>query len=167
VPKPAARLGLGGVAAGVSLALLTWSHDALAQGKPPKVQDQSAVAQYRESIPTSSGPELTGAAAVRTAPLPAPVHAAIAREAGRSAGLLEQVATSSAYGAPQDRLPETPAGAHPGGAGAGSAITAAPGRLIASAGRSRLVGLIIVLVAVTALTAVAARRWRYPGAEPP
>ena len=156
----AARLGPGGAAVGVSLALLMWSHDALAKGRPPKVQDQSAVAQYRESIPTSSGPELTGTAGARTRPLPAPVHATITREAGQSARLLVKVATSSAYGAPQDRLPGTSAGAHPDGAGAGSPIVAAPGRLIASAGRSRLLGLLVVLVAVSAAAAVAAARGR-------
>ena len=158
----AARLGPGGAAVAVSLALLMWSHDALAKGRPPKVQDQSAVAQYRESIPTSSGPELTGTAGARARPLPAPVHATISREAGQSAGRLVKVATSSAYGAPQDRLPETSAGAHPEGAGVSSPIVAAPGRLIASAGRSRLLGLLVVLVAVSAGAAVAAARGRRP-----
>ena len=159
----AARLGPGGAAVAVSLALLMWSHDALAKGRPPKVQDQSAVAQYRESIPTSSGPDLTGTAGARTRPLPAPVHATITREAGQSAGRrLVKVATSSAYGAPQDRLPETSAGAHPDGAGVSSPIVAAPGRLIASAGRSRLLGLLVVLVAVSAGAAVAAARGRRP-----
>ena len=158
----AARLGPGGAAVAVSLALLMWSHDALAKGRPPKVQDQSAVAQYRESIPTSSGPELTGTAGARTRPLPAPVHATITREAGQSAGRLVKVATSSAYGAPQDRLPGTSAGAHPDGAGVSSPIVAAPGRLIASAGRSRLLGLLVVLVAVSACAGIAAARGRRP-----
>src|SRR3954464_8236753 len=106
-----ARPGPGIVAVVVSLARLAGSQDAFAKGKPPKVQDQSAVAQYRESIPTSSGPELTGSAATRTAPLPAAVHATITREGGSEAGLLVTVATSSAYGAPQHRLPATAAGA--------------------------------------------------------
>ena len=152
----AARLGPGGAAVAVSLALLMWSHDALAKGRPPKVQDQSAVAQYRESIPTSSGPELTGTPGARTSPLPAPVRATITHEAGRRAGRLVEVATSSSYGAPQERLPRISDRTRPAGAGTGSAIAAAPGRLLESAGRGRLLGLLVVLALVSAGAAVAA-----------
>jgi hypothetical protein len=160
VPKLAARPGPGSVAVGVSLALLTWSHDALAKSKPPKVQDQSAVSQYRESIPTSSGPELTGVAVPRKAPLPPLVQAAIVREAGPATPLLLKVATSSAYGAPQERLPRTSVGSHPGRAGAGSVLAAGPSRLVTSAGTSRLLGLLFVLAAVSAAVAIASVRRR-------
>jgi hypothetical protein len=136
-----------------------WSHDALAKGKPPKAEDQSAVAQYRESIPTSSGPSFEGSDATRTTSLPPPVRATVTREAGRRAGLLVQVATSSAYGAPQERLPRA-RGTRPEGAGAGSAIAAAPGRLLESADRGRLLGLLVVLAAISAGAVVAASRSR-------
>ena len=127
-----------------------WSHDALAKGKPPKAEDQSAVAQYRESIPTSSGPIFGGSAATQTASIPPPVRAAIAREAGRSAELLIEVATSSAYGAPQERLPRPSVQPRQQGVAVGSAIVAAPGRLLESTGRGRLLGLLVVLAAVSA-----------------
>jgi hypothetical protein len=154
------RLGPWRVAAALAPALLMWSHDALAKGKPPKAEDQSAVAQYRESIPTSSGPSLEGSGATRTTPLPPPVRATITREAGRKAARLVELATSSAYGAPQERLPRISDRIRPAGAGTGSAIAAAPGRLLESAGRGRLLALLVVLAALTGGAAVAAGRRR-------
>lgn len=154
----AVRVGPARVAAALALTLLMSSHDGLAKGTPPKAEDQSAVAQYRESIPTSSGPKLTGTAGGTTRPLPPPVRQTIARETGTSSGLIVKVATSSDYGAPQRQLPATSRGTHPGGGDAGSALAAAPGRLVGSAGRSNLPGLVLVLAAVTVGAAIMARR---------
>jgi hypothetical protein len=95
---------------------------------------------------------------VRTKPLPEPVQKKIVRQAGKRAGLLEQVATSSTYGAPQKRLPHPPARTKPEGADAGSAFASAPGNFFESVGRARLLGLLVVLVGVTAVAAVAVRR---------
>jgi hypothetical protein len=154
------RLGPGGIAVGVALALLTWSPDALAQSKPPKALDQSAVAQYRESIPTSSGPELTGTGAAHARPLPVRVQATITREAGQKAGLLVKVSTSSVYGAPQAPLPRSNVTSHPRGIASGAAMAASPARLLESAGRGRVLGLLVVLTGVTAIVAFAAQRSR-------
>jgi hypothetical protein len=154
----AERFRKAAFAVGVSLALFTWSQDALAKKKPPQNQDVSAVAQYRESIPTSSGPSLTGSPTPRTQPLPPAVQTTITRRGGRRAGLLVKAATSSGYGAPQERLPRVPHAGRPEGAGVAPAVATAPWSLLGSAGGGRLLALLVVLPAVTVVLGVAARR---------
>ena len=151
------RLARPGLSVAAVLVLLTWTGDALAKDKPPKTADLSAVAQYRESIPTSSGPTLAGSTAVRTRPLPPPIRKAIARSDAADAPLLVAVATSSAYGTPQRSLPRT-APARPRAGSVPTAVISAPGRFFESAGRGRLLGLIVVLVGVSAVAVVGARR---------
>jgi hypothetical protein len=88
------------------------------------------------------------------------VQATITREAGQRAGLLVKVSTSSAYGAPQTPLPRSGVTSHPRGTASGAAIVASPARLLESAGRGRVLGLLVVLAAVSAIVAFAAQRSR-------
>jgi hypothetical protein len=144
----------------VSLALFTWSQDAYARQKPPKSDDVSAVAQYRESIPTASGPALPGArgdAAVRTRPLPAAVQAQVTRKAGPRAPLLGRVATSSDYGAPQDSLPRAAQAPAPAAGDLLGVLGAIPARLF-DRGDARTLSLLVGLALATASLAFAGRR---------
>jgi hypothetical protein len=69
-----------------------------------------AVAQYVESIPTGEGPVVAaGATKPHVKKLPPAVHAKIEAEGGKDAAVIEQLATSSAYGAPQTTLTQSPA----------------------------------------------------------
>jgi hypothetical protein len=72
-----------------------------AQGPPPHPGGSAAVAQYVEQIPTSSGSQATGVGKVKTKPLAPAIRHRLTKEAGADAPLLQQVATSSTYGAPQ------------------------------------------------------------------
>lgn len=69
-----------------------------AQEPPP---ESSAVEQYRESVPTSGGARLVGAASERATPLPPTLAERVEQQAGKDAPLLKRVATSSAFGAPR------------------------------------------------------------------
>jgi hypothetical protein len=154
-----AALGTALTAAGVAAA---------AQPPPPPIlPGVPAVDQYRENIPTGLGPVAPGAASRRGRPLARPAQAALAREAPRVRTELTRIATSPAYGAPPAR-PRPRAAQKP----KPSAPTAKPKPPVAAAAPrstgfhggylplARLAGLIAVLLALTAATAVAAHRQR-------
>jgi hypothetical protein len=73
-----------------------------AAADPPPDPSDSALAQYVEQIPTSSGPKATSQAGGQAVgqPLSARAESALRTEGGDDASLLEQVATSPELGAP-------------------------------------------------------------------
>jgi hypothetical protein len=76
-------------------ALLLVAPAAWAGGKPPSID------QYVEQIPTSKGPKPTGGPAQTVSRLPRTVERTIRSEGGNDAQALEEVATSSRFGAPK------------------------------------------------------------------
>ena len=161
-----ARLGVMLV---FSIAVLAVSERAWATHKPghPGPCRVAAVCQYVEQIPTSSGSQATGFGKPRSTPLPPAVKESLTRKAGADAPLLEQIATSSAYGAPQKKL-RTAAPADPNersDAEIGPAIekdTSVGGSLSAAVdvaadgSNGRLIGLLIVLLAITGVALASA-----------
>jgi hypothetical protein len=133
----------------------------------------SAVDQYVECIPTGDGENSSGASAPTSGSLPPPIAAQIQSAGGEDAEVLEQVATSSRYGAPTKRAAksssthgrisgETRAGAGPAsdvwaGEAASAAVSAVQG---GDAGR--VVGLLVglFLISAAALTVAAVRQKR-------
>ena len=95
-PPPAVRCALVVLAAASASAALAAS----AQAGGPAQPVSSAIAQYVEMIPTGEGVQAAGVGAPRTTKLPPKVARQIREHAGADAATLEQVATSSAYGAP-------------------------------------------------------------------
>ena len=86
------------------IAALTLSVSAQADTKPPK--SLSAISQYRESIPTASGPAFPGHTAEPTrAPLPPSTARAVDARGGSDAETLKKIARSPDYGAPVTSLP--------------------------------------------------------------
>ena len=64
------------------------------------MQGVSAISQYVEALPTSSGPAATGRRGGRPRPLPPLVAARVREQGGDDAEALIEVATSPTYGAP-------------------------------------------------------------------
>lgn len=64
-------------------------------------QDFSAADQYVETVPTTKGPSATKDRKRSRTPLPPSVAAKLRGQGGADAAALEQVATSSDFGAPQ------------------------------------------------------------------
>jgi hypothetical protein len=95
------RMALAALGAAIIAALMFAGS---AGATPPSLFDTPAADQYVESIPASDGPTVRGRKHAKTAPLPPGPSAALRRDGGDSASKLEQVATSSDYGAPQRRL---------------------------------------------------------------
>jgi hypothetical protein len=75
-----------------------------ASSDPRPPGDISAVSQYVEMVPTSSGGAATGISKPKLKPLPRRVNTELQKQAGKSAHALAEVATSSSYGAPQHDL---------------------------------------------------------------
>jgi hypothetical protein len=90
------------IAAPATLLLVASPAQAAAVDRPLP-SDAAAVDAYRESVPTSVGPQPTGIAG-RRASLEASQRANLARVPGAAGRLLRDVATSPAYGAPVGRL---------------------------------------------------------------
>jgi hypothetical protein len=154
------------VAASVAATLL--AAPGLAQAQLPS--EPGAVDQYVEDVPAGGGKEHPGTSDPSTASLPADVADRIASEGGSDAPLLEELATSSAYGAPQSSLRDTSSAddgdreasadedESEGASGVfSSAFTAAEG-----GDSKRLLGLLLALLAISVATivAVAARQRR-------
>ena len=145
-----------------SLALIA-APGAARAGEQPSPEELAAVSVYVEQIPTASGPQPAGGAEARKTTLPAPVRSALRREGGTHAAKLEEIATSSAYGAPQakPRMPKDskratgrargrPVPELPAGIGSPGAVA------IAEPGGPRLVGLAAALVVITGVAGGAA-----------
>ena len=120
--------------------------------------DVSAVDQYVEAVPTSSGPAPTGRGGAKPQPLPATIASKVREIGGDDADTLMQVATSPAFGAPsgarvkpaQPQRSET-AQAPP------SALDAVVSP-VAEANDSRLLFLLGLLAAMTAVAVTLALR---------
>jgi hypothetical protein len=90
------------VSAIVALALAA---PAVAQEDPP-----SAVDQYAELVPSADGPKAPGAETEKRTPLPPAGSDALEQAPATVAAPLEEIATSSSYGAPtSQRRPQPPA----------------------------------------------------------
>jgi hypothetical protein len=173
MPFGMARTLPGAAVAALAVALAA---PALALGQvtpPPPPQTlppDAAVLQYREAIPTGSGPVAPGGQGGRTAhttPLAPAAERRLAARGGADGPILERVATSSSYGAPQQADPrgdEAGAGT-PSQVGRGPDPGASPGRgLGAAAGTvaedvgGRLFALLLGMLVVGAAVVVTARR---------
>ena len=70
--------------------------------------DASAVSQYVEMVPTSSGPTSPGVGTEKRTPLPSRAQHALSKTSHPIATVLEKISTSSFYGAPVKKLEPTP-----------------------------------------------------------
>ena len=131
----------------------------------------AAVCQYVEQVPTSSGSQVAGVASGKKAKkLPKAVETKLQTEAGKDAAVLQEVATASEYGAPQEELKLGPAEKRrlkeaektikrEEDVDLGGAVSA-PVNVLTEGSDARLLGLVIVmaLIALTTLTAAAYRQ---------
>lgn len=141
--------------------LLGFAGDASAQ----TIEDgSSAVDEYVEDVPTSEGSTpVVGNKPKKRKPLSSRVTAEVHREGGEDAAVLEEVATSSAFGAPQkeinrprrekphdantNRPAERPQVGSSGGEALAAAATATTGE-----NASRLIALLIALGVISVAT---------------
>lgn len=86
--------------AGVTLIAIVAVRDSRAEPGPPSPAN-AALAVYVETIPTGRGSRAVGEEELPRTPLPPAVRSDLVREGGEDAELLEEVATSASYGAPQ------------------------------------------------------------------
>ena len=97
-----------------------------ADEQPPVDPAAAAMAVYVESVPTAEGPTAVGVKPPDGRPLQPRVRTELRQQAGEAAPQLEDVATSSGYGAPQRKLPAGKPSRKP--PATASAPTAAPER---------------------------------------
>ena len=94
----------GGIVALFAIVTLALAAPVAAQDGPPSAADQ-----YAELVPSADGPKAPGAEETRT-PLPPAGSDALEQASPTIAAPLEEIATSSAYGAPTaPREPQPPA----------------------------------------------------------
>jgi hypothetical protein len=142
--------------------------DPAAAADPPPDPSDSALAQYVEQIPTSSGPKAVSQADSQAAggPLPAAAESELRAEGGDDAQLLEEVATSPSLGAPAHE-PRNRASAQKGAPTSKSTGPEAVGASESTASElvsARVIGLLAVLGGVTLAAALfAASRRRSAG----
>jgi hypothetical protein len=155
--RPRARYAIAAIVA--TCAFLGWSGAAGAQTEPPPPPDDgSAIDEYVEEIPTSSGGVAPGAGEKKTKPLPTPVSAQLASEAGDDADVLTEVATSSDAGAPQADLAPPERG--PGEGDDASSAPSAAVSAVSGASGGRFLGLLVILFLITG-TALGAAIYRH------
>src|SRR5262249_23569633 len=160
--------------------LIVWSGAALAKTPPPKAKNSSAISQYRESIPTASGPAYPVAqppppppppSASAPAPVeppppppgPAPqapaltpkVQRAVEKKGGRDRTALVRAATASGLGAPAALLPAVPT-TPDRPSGAPNAVLSGAGRLVTDGQSGRVVALVVVMIGLAVAAAGAA-----------
>jgi hypothetical protein len=154
----------GAVAAAIAAASLALAASAEAQTGPP-----SAVDQYVEMVPDADGPTAPRAGK-KPAPLPKESKDALEEAPPETAATLEEVATSPTYGAPSVpkkkpvEVGQTPAPRPDRVTVASASTTLESAGAIASASVSdtRLVGLLIAILATTlGAAAVAVARARH------
>jgi hypothetical protein len=155
-PQP--RIPLRIAAACAAFALLS-ALPASAQPAPPS-PGASGVEQYRELVPGAGGPSAPGVGSSSRAPLPRAAQDALAQTPPDVASALEEIATSSEYGAPA-----ASGGSAPGGGNDVSTDETLQSTLsaIGSATDARVLGLLFVLLSTTvAAVALAFGRRRAP-----
>lgn len=140
--------------AGAFTVLLVWSPPARAAGSP--LSDVPAADQYRESVPTSGGPVAPREGSGRTKPLSPAAAARLRRLGGSATAKLEQVATSSALGAPQQPLP----GGRDSG-GEGDSVPGVPAAALGTNTGGGGSGWLAVALPVIALLALGAAGYRH------
>jgi hypothetical protein len=87
-----------------SAAPLAWGQDPPPPSPPP---EGPAISQYVETIPSGSGGQAVGVGKSRTKPLAKKAAKKLRQRATPLAPKLHSIATSSAYGAPQQSLPRS------------------------------------------------------------
>ncbi len=153
------------------LALLAPAGAALAKDPPEKSEQYSAVSQYREMLPGAGGSSVLGGddKPQQVRPLPEQTTERVYADGGEDARVLEEIATSSNYAAPQKALPAVPkakravpkssaphdeggreADLPPVRRGADTAVFAAAGGIFSDTGGGRFGFLAFVLMAITA-----------------
>jgi hypothetical protein len=155
------RTGRRALVLAASVAATLLAAPGLAHAQLP--DDPSAVDQYVEDVPVGGGKAYPGMSQPSKASLPQGVTQQIASEGGSDAPLLTEIATSSAYGAPQKRLAKPRSGAssgdgepaagddgEPSSGVLSTAVTAAEG-----GDSKRLLGLLLALLAISVATIVA------------
>jgi hypothetical protein len=176
MPRPGLLIAVG-LASSVGLTCFLGAGTAQA-GTPLPVP---ALAQYIETMPTSDGPAVVAVAKPHVRKLPAAIEHKVTAEGGSDAPVIRQIATSSAYGAPQTTL-ERPkvakgAGRPPTGAPAAAPHpkpetspdeSASQPQTYATDGSSDWRALLLagLLAIVTASLAIVARRVRDEAAPP-
>jgi hypothetical protein len=127
------------------------------------VQDVSAVDQYVEALPTSSGPAPRGRGATKPRPLPADVASQVREQGGDDAQPLIEIATSPRYAAPSglDAIPKDPRGVGDRGGAAPNALEAVVSP-VAEADELRLLLLLGIIGSMTVAAFVLAARQRRP-----
>ena len=111
-------------------------------------EDFSAADQYVETLPTSEGPNATKEGKEGRSKLPAKVKAKLEAQGGEDAAVLEEVATSGRFGAPQ----ETGSSADKKGSSSRSAtaVPTASVKAVRDSGED-LTWLLFALIAITGL----------------
>jgi hypothetical protein len=134
----------------VSVALFAGGHASAQDGR--EVPEAPSISQYVEDVPTASGAAPAAPSSRPGGVLPSRIRERIAREGGADAKQLEELATSSGFGAPQQSR-----------AGDGStADSASPGSLSAAASAlddqdgGELSRILIVMLAITIAGVLAA-----------
>jgi hypothetical protein len=141
------------------VALFLASEESYAATSPPVPPDIAAILVYVETIPTGSGAKAVRPGAEQKAPLPPATARKLRAEAGRDARILEEIATSSQYGAPQRKLPLAHDRPEPDGDDLSPRVLATAVTAAADVEEGRLLGLTLVLGAITAVAfGMAARR---------
>jgi hypothetical protein len=139
----------GGVAVLVTVTLLTPVGEAFAQTP----DGSSAVDQYVEDVPTGEGSSAVGQKKETRKPLSASVQAQVQTGGGDDAAVLEQAATSAAYGAPQKVLvrairPEQES-AGVGAAGSAEDGVAAVGSAVTGKNAAPIVAILIAVLSIS------------------
>jgi hypothetical protein len=138
---------------------------ATADGPPPTLPSDAAIAQYAEAVPSARGPVPVGVPATNAhaAGLPLAVRAHVERTAGADAPALLHIAQDPRFGAPPVARPKT---ARAKIAHASSETSAGPIRTpepvaaaVSTAGSRGLLLVALLLIAITA-AGIAARVWR-------
>lgn len=147
----------------VAVTLFIPAEGALAADSRKDCDSASAVDQYKECLPTSSGSKSAGRGGGDRGVLAPSVATVLHRTGGRKAAWLEKIATSPAYGGPSGALARNRGVVDiPGADGSASARGALAGAARAvGAGEGRLIALLVALVLVSFSTlALAGSRYR-------
>jgi hypothetical protein len=147
------------IVAALLAALLLMPAAAFAAESP---DDFSAADQYVETLPTSEGPSATKEGKEGRTQLPAAVKARLAKQGGKDAASLEEIATSGRFGAPQ----ETGGSADKKGSSSRSAtaVPTASVKAVRDSGED-LLWLLFALVAITGLMVGAVAYQRYKNSK--
>src|SRR6266545_2334485 len=156
------------VCALAAVAALAAGSPAYGKGCPGNVKGDpaSSVAQYVEVLPTPCGNHATGTGN-RSTKLPPSIQEKIDQQGGSDATLLQHIATSESYGAPQQKIKSPKAHGRHGKILSDSAATHSSNPLSASVSvvtdgsDARLIALVVLMVGIAVLVlATAVRRRR-------